>query len=317
MPGYAALAHAWWVPLLYIVILGHLTNICVTLYLHRSATHEGVVFHPVVTHMMRLWLWLTTGMLTKEWVAIHRKHHAFSDRDGDPHSPHVEGLAEIVFGGVFFYQRATRDREMIEKYGRGCPDDWVERNVYSRVTAGGLGLMLLLDLFLFGPLLGFVVWTGMALWIPVMGNVINGIGHAVGYRNFDTKDESRNIVPLGLWIVGEELHNNHHADPKSAKFRARWYEFDIGWVYIKLLSWVRLARVVYARSASVREFTERHYRKAVANASSAVDEMGDVLEDATRRAGEALDGVREAVDRAADGVRDSVQPPARERPSLG
>jgi stearoyl-CoA desaturase (Delta-9 desaturase) len=317
MPGYAAFAHAWWVPLLYILLLGHLTNICVTLYLHRSATHEGVVFHPVVTHLMRLWLWLTTGMLTKEWVAIHRKHHAFSDRDGDPHSPHVEGLAEIVFGGVFFYQRATRDRELIEKYGRGCPDDWVERNVYSRVTFGGLAMMLLLDLFLFGPLLGFVVWTAMAMWIPVMGNIINGIGHAIGYRNFDTKDESRNIVPLGLWIVGEELHNNHHADPKSAKFRARWYEFDIGWVYIKLLSWVRLARVVYARSASVREFTERHYRNAVASASSAVEEMGDVLEDATRRAGEALDGVREAVDRAADGVRDSVQPATRERPSLG
>jgi stearoyl-CoA desaturase (Delta-9 desaturase) len=350
MPGYAILASPWWLPLVYVVILGHLTNICVTLYLHRSATHEGVIFHPVVAHAMRLWLWLTTGMNTKEWVAVHRKHHAFSDREGDPHSPHVEGLAEIVFAGVFFYRAATKDREMIEKYGRGCPDDWVERNVYSRVTAGGLGLMLLLDLFLFGPLLGFVVWAAMAMWIPVFGNVINGIGHALGYRNFDTKDKSRNIIPLGIWIVGEELHNNHHADPKSAKFRARWYEFDIGWVYIKALSWVKLANVIYARSASVKEFTERHYQKALLSARHAADEMSEAWDDASRRASEAVEGAsrraseavegasrkaseavegasrraseasrraHEAMDRAAGNVRDSMTPPVRERPTTG
>lgn len=339
MPGYAMLSSPWWLPLLYIVVLGHLTNICVTLYLHRSATHEGVLFHPVVSHVMRFWLWLTTGMNTKEWVAVHRKHHAFSDRDGDPHSPYVEGLAEIVFAGVFFYRTATKDREMVEKYGRGCPEDWMERNVYSRVTFGGIGTMLLVDLFLFGPLLGFVVWAAMAMWIPVFGNVINGIGHALGYRNFDTKDESRNIIPLGLWIAGEELHNNHHADPKSAKFKARWYELDIGWVYIRLLSWVKLANVVYARSASVKEFTERHYRKAVESARYAAEEVGEAWDDASRLAGEALDDARrraqqamedasrraqqtmedasrraqdasrrahEAVDRAADNVRGAV-----------
>ena len=195
------LASPWWVPLLWIVVLGHITNLCVTLYLHRSATHEGVKFAPPVEHFMRLWLWLTTGMNTKEWVAVHRKHHAFSDREGDPHSPVNEGLAEIVFAGVFFYREAARDRETLEKYGKGTPDDWVERNIYSKHRFTGLLLMLGLDLVLFGLGVGLLVWIAMAIWIPIFGNVINGLGHAVGYRNFDTKDHSHNIIPLGLWIV--------------------------------------------------------------------------------------------------------------------
>lgn len=269
MPGLASLSHPWWVPVLYIVVVGHVTNLCVTLYLHRSATHEGVVFHPLVSGAMRLWLWLTTGMNTREWVAVHRKHHAFSDREGDPHSPAMEGLLEIVFGGVFFYREAIRDRELLEKYGKGCPQDWLERHLYTPHSYAGLLLMMVVDLYLFGLGWGLVAWSCMAVWVPIFGNVINGIGHALGYRNFDTKDESRNIVPLGIWIVGEELHNNHHADPRSAKFKAKWYEFDIGWVYIRLLSALKLARVVYARQLSAREFAERYYTRAADAAAKA------------------------------------------------
>jgi stearoyl-CoA desaturase (Delta-9 desaturase) len=264
---------AWWIPVLYVVILGHITNLCVTLYLHRSATHEGVVFHPAVMHFMRFWLWLTTAVNTREWVAVHRKHHAFSDRHGDPHSPVQEGLLEIVFGGVFFYQKACNDKEMLEKYGKGCPEDWMERKVYRPYIWYGLVSMLALDVLLFGPIWGMVAWISMTVWLPIAGNIINGIGHGLGYRNFDTKDSSRNIVPLGIWIVGEELHNNHHADPRSATFRAKWYEFDIGWVYIKVLSWFKLANVIYARSLSARDFAEKYYTRAAQAASAAAGEI--------------------------------------------
>jgi stearoyl-CoA desaturase (delta-9 desaturase) len=273
MPGYAVLSGSWWIPVLWIVVAGHLSNLCVTLYLHRSATHEGVKFAKPVEHFMRLWLWLTTGMNTLQWVAVHRKHHAHSDREGDPHSPHVEGLMAITLGGVFFYREAAQDHEMLRKYGRGCPDDAIERKLYTPRPALGLLLVLLLDVWLFGIGWGLLVWSAMAVWVPIFGNVINGIGHAIGYRNFDTKDESRNIIPLGIWIVGEELHNNHHADPRSAKFKAKWYEFDIGWMYIRLLAALRLARVIYARNVSAREFTEKYYRKA-----------SDALDEAARRA---------------------------------
>jgi stearoyl-CoA desaturase (delta-9 desaturase) len=299
MPGFASLSEPWWIPLLTILLFGHLTNLCVTLYLHRSATHEGVVFHPVVSHMMRFWLWLTTGMVTRQWVACHRKHHAFSDREGDPHSPAVEGLAEIVFGGVFFYREAVKDHEMIEKYGRGCPDDLIERRLYTRFPFAGVASMLAVDIFFFGPAWGLVVWTCMAIWIPVMGNVINGIGHAIGYRNFDTKDHSHNIIPLGLWIVGEELHNNHHADPRSAKFRARWFEFDIGWIYIRFLSALRLANVLYARNVSANEFAERYYRRATSAAASAREAAREVVEDARWAAREAVDEAKIAAMEAA------------------
>lgn len=289
------LASPWWVPLLWIVVLGHITNLCVTLYLHRSATHEGVKFAPPVEHFMRLWLWLTTGMNTKEWVAVHRKHHAFSDREGDPHSPVNEGLAEIVFAGVFFYREAARDRETLEKYGKGTPDDWVERNIYSKHRFTGLLLMLGLDLVLFGLGVGLLVWIAMAIWIPIFGNVINGLGHAVGYRNFDTKDHSHNIIPLGLWIVGEELHNNHHADPRSAKFKAKWYEFDIGWVYIRLLQALRGANVIYARNLSAREFAERYYRSASDAASRASERVKDAAARAENAARDAAQAAGEVI----------------------
>jgi stearoyl-CoA desaturase (delta-9 desaturase) len=264
---------AWWIPVLYVITLGHITNLCVALYLHRSATHEGVVFHPAVTHFMRFWLWLTTSVVTKEWVACHRKHHAFSDREGDPHSPVQEGLLQIVFGGVFFYHEACKDEEMLEKYGKGCPTDWVEREFYTGRHWWGIVAMFILDVALFGPIWGVFAWVCMAIWLPIFGNVINGVGHALGYRNFATKDESHNIIPLGIWIVGEELHNNHHADPRSACFRAKWYEFDIGWAYIKVLSWFKLAKVIYARSLSVQEFTEKYYTRAARVATVAAGEL--------------------------------------------
>lgn len=303
MPGFAIFDGPWWVPVLWIVIAGHITNLCVTLYLHRSATHEGVKFAPPVEHFMRFWLWLTTGMKTREWVAVHRKHHAFSDREGDPHSPVQEGLLEIVFGGVFFYREAARDQEMLEKYGRGCPDDWVEQNVYSRRPFLGLLMMLFVELYLFGPAWGLVVWSGMAVWIPIFGNVINGVGHAIGYRNFDTKDHSHNIIPLGLWIVGEELHNNHHADPRSAKFKARWFEFDIGWVYIRLLSMLRLAKVIYARQVSAREFAQRYYNQASEKVADARAAAREAAQNASARAR----GAAQAASQAAQAAGAAIQ----------
>ena len=259
MPGYAALVHPWWVPLLWVLAVGHITNICNTLYLHRCVTHGGVRFHPIAEHFMRFWIWLTTAIVTREWVAVHRKHHAYADREGDPHSPEVEGFWAIVLAGVFFYRRASRDEELLEKYGRGCPDDWVERNVYTRLRTAGIFLMLGLDVWLFGVGIGLLVWSAMTIWMPIMGNIINGIGHAKGYRNFQTKDESHNIYPWGIWILGEELHNNHHADPRSAKFKAQPWEFDVGWIYIRLLRKLGLADVVYARDVSADEFASRHY----------------------------------------------------------
>jgi stearoyl-CoA desaturase (delta-9 desaturase) len=257
------------VPVLYVAILGHITNVCITLYLHRGATHGGVRYHPIAEHFMRFWLWLTTGVVTREWVAVHRKHHAHSDRPGDPHSPQEEGLFAILIGGLWFYREAAKDKEMLEKYGKGCPNDWIERNLYTPHNGWGLLMMLTLDMLLFGPLVGLAVWSGMALWLPVFGQIINAIGHAMGYRNFGTKDHSHNIYPFGIWIVGEELHNNHHADPRSAKFKANWWEFDIGWMYIKLLSFVGLAKVVYARSVSAKEFAKQYYQDSVAEPMSA------------------------------------------------
>jgi len=261
----------------------------VTLYLHRSATHEGVKFAPPVEHVMRAWLWLTTGMRTLEWVACHRKHHACSDREGDPHSPVNEGLLAIVFGGVFFYREAVADPELLAKYGRGCPSDAVEQKLYSARPALGLTLMMLVDVYLFGVGWGLLAWSAMAVWIPIFGNVINGVGHAIGYRNFDTKDHSHNIIPIGIWIVGEELHNNHHADPRSAKFKAKWYEFDIGWVYIRLLAAVRLARVLYARNVSAAEFAEKYYRKAADTAAEVGASAGAAARRAQLAASEVLD----------------------------
>jgi len=228
------------------LVMTHITIACVTLYLHRSQAHRAVEFHPVVAHFMRFWLWLTTGMVTKQWVAIHRKHHRFSDVDGDPHSPRVFGIQRVFFKGAGLYHLASKDKVMVDTYGVGTPDDWVERNVYSAHSRLGIMLMLLVNLTLFG-LWGWLVWGIQMIWIPLWAaGVVNGIGHWWGYRNGETKDCSRNISPWGIIIGGEELHNNHHLSPASARLSKNWWEFDIGWMYIKLLSYVKLCKVLKA-----------------------------------------------------------------------
>ena len=222
---------------LFIIVAGHLTNVCVTLFLHRAQTHRSVKLHYLAALPMRLWLWLSTAIVTKEWVACHRKHHAFADREGDPHSPLLEGLRNIVLKGAFYYRTAVRQPGVLEKYGKGTPNDWIERALLTPLNWVGILVMLVADLYLFGFFVGPIVWGVQMIWIPFWAaGIINGVGHALGYRNFEVKDESRNISPIAIWLGGEELHNNHHADPHSAKFKAKWYEFDIGWVYIRLLS---------------------------------------------------------------------------------
>jgi stearoyl-CoA desaturase (delta-9 desaturase) len=257
MPGFGDLASRWWMPVLFIIIAGHITNVCVTLFLHRAQTHRGVRLHYLAALPMRLWLWLTTAIVTKEWVACHRKHHAFADREGDPHSPLLEGLRNILLKGAFYYRKAVRQPGMLEKYGKGTPNDWLERHLLSRLNWLGILVMLAIDIYLFGFFVGPLVWGIQMLWIPFWAaGVVNGIGHALGYRNFQVKDESRNITPIAIWLGGEELHNNHHADPKSARFAARWFEFDIGWIYIRMLQFFRLAKVEYARGSARRQDAE-------------------------------------------------------------
>ena len=225
------------------LVMTHITIACVTLYLHRSQAHRGVEFHPVVAHFMRFWLWLTTGMVTRQWVAIHRKHHRYSDRKGDPHSPHVFGLWRVLFGGAWLYHDASKDTKLVDTYGAGCPDDWIERNLYSAHSRLGIGILLLLDLAWFGWV-GAIVWLVQMIWIPFWAaGVINGIGHYWGYQNGETRDLSRNISFLGIIVGGECLHNNHHMEPANPKLSRRWFEFDIGWMYITLLRWVGLAKL--------------------------------------------------------------------------
>jgi stearoyl-CoA desaturase (Delta-9 desaturase) len=229
--------------ILYTLLLTHITIVCVTLYLHRSQAHRGVTFHPVVSHFMRAWLWLTTGMVTRQWVAVHRKHHRFSDEPGDPHTPHVYGIGQVLFKGAFLYHAASKDKAMVDTYGRGTPDDWIERNLYSSHSRLGIGILLVLNLILFGWV-GAIIWGIQMLWIPFWAaGVINGIAHWWGYRNGETRDQSRNISPWGIIVGGEELHNNHHLDPANPRLSRRWFEFDIGWMYIRLLQSLRLATV--------------------------------------------------------------------------
>jgi len=221
----------------------HITIVCVTLFLHRSQAHKAIVFHPIMSHFMRFWLWLTTGMVTKQWVAIHRKHHRYSDIQGDPHTPHVYGILTVLFKGAFLYHTASKDKSMINQYGVGTPDDYMEQNLYTKHSRLGILLMLLINLYLFG-LVGLVIWGIQMIWIPFWAaGVVNGLAHWVGYRNGVTKDHSRNISPWGIIIGGEELHNNHHLDPASAKLSKRWFEFDIGYMYLTLMSYVGLARI--------------------------------------------------------------------------
>jgi stearoyl-CoA desaturase (delta-9 desaturase) len=225
------------------LLMTHLTIVSVTLYLHRCQAHRGVEFHPAVSHSMRFWLWLTTGMITKQWVAVHRKHHRFSDVEGDPHTPHIYGIWQVMFKGAGLYHSASKDTAMVQQYGTGTPDDWVERVIYTPHSRLGILLMLIIDLVLFGPW-GFLVWGVQMIWIPFWAaGVINGVGHWWGYKNGETKDCSRNITPVGVLIGGEELHNNHHLDPASPKFSRKPWEFDIGWFYIRILQSLRLAKI--------------------------------------------------------------------------
>jgi stearoyl-CoA desaturase (delta-9 desaturase) len=223
--------------------LTHLTIASVTLFLHRCQAHNALTLHPAVSHFFRAWLWLTTGMVTREWVSIHRKHHAKCETPEDPHSPQVVGIMRVLFGGTGLYQREARNAQTLEHFGNGTPDDWLERHVYSRFPYLGIVLMALTDLLLFG-LAGLAVFAVQMVWIPFWAaGVINGLGHYRGYRNFETEDASRNLIPVGILIGGEELHNNHHAFPYSARFSNKWWEFDIGWLYIRLLAVLRLAEV--------------------------------------------------------------------------
>ncbi len=231
------------IEILYTLIATHITIACVTLYLHRSQAHRGVTFHPVVAHAMRFWLWLTTGMVTKQWVAIHRKHHQHSDHAGDPHSPHVFGIFKVVTQGALLYHAASKDKVMVNSYGAGTPDDWIEHNLYSAHSRLGIGILFLFNIIVFGWV-GAIIWGIQMLWIPFWAaGVINGIGHWWGYRNGTTRDQSRNIAPWGIVIGGEELHNNHHLDPANPKLSLKPWEFDIGWFYIRILQHMRLAHL--------------------------------------------------------------------------
>ncbi len=233
----------WWGYVVVTLALTHVTIAAVTIFLHRAQAHRGLDLHPAVSHFFRFWLWLTTGMLTKEWVAIHRKHHAKVETEDDPHSPQTRGIDTVLWQGSELYRNESKNLETLDKYGHGTPADWLERNLYSRFTWQGVGLMLAVDIALFGAI-GATIWAVQMLWIPFFAaGVINGIGHYWGYRNFACSDTSTNIVPWGILIGGEELHNNHHAYGTSAKFSAHWYEFDLGWVYIRALGALRLATI--------------------------------------------------------------------------
>jgi stearoyl-CoA desaturase (Delta-9 desaturase) len=229
--------------IIYTLVVTHITIICVTLFLHRGQAHRAIIFSPILSHFMRFWLWLTTGMVTKQWVAIHRKHHRYSDIEGDPHTPHVFGFWKVLFKGAFLYNDASKDVVMVATYGQGTPNDWIERNIYTPHSRLGIGILLVLSLIVFGWW-GLLIWGIQMIWIPFWAaGVINGLGHWWGYRNGETKDYSRNISPWGIVIGGEELHNNHHLSPASARLSKNWYEFDIGWMWLSIFRFFKLAKL--------------------------------------------------------------------------
>lgn len=236
-------AQPWWGYILITLILTHVTVVGVTIYLHRCQAHRSVELHPIVSHFFRFWLWLTTGMVTKEWVAIHRKHHRYTEVTGDPHSPRVYNVKQVLFEGAELYRTAAQDQQMIEEYSYGTPDDWMERHVYLPYNSRGVLVMLAINIILFG-LPGVAIWAAQMMWIPFFAaGVINGLGHYWGYRNYETADASTNIVPFAIFLAGEELHNNHHAFASSARFSSRWWEIDLAWIYLRTLSMVRLAKI--------------------------------------------------------------------------
>lgn len=242
LSGYFDLS--WWECVLVTLAMTHVTIAAVTIFLHRHQAHRALDLGPIPSHFFRAWLWLTTGMNTKEWAAIHRKHHAKCETEEDPHSPQIHGINKVLWGGVFLYVKEARNRETLDKYGTGTPDDWLERKLYTPHQKLGIALMLAADLFMFGAIPGVLIWVVQMIWIPFWAaGVINGLGHFWGYRNFACADASTNLIPIGILIGGEELHNNHHTFATSAKLSNKWYEFDIGWMYIRMLEMLGQARV--------------------------------------------------------------------------
>lgn len=233
----------WWGYIVVTLIMTHITIASITIFLHRHQAHRALDLHPIPSHFFRFWLWYTTGMVTKDWTAIHRKHHAKCETLDDPHSPQIFGIKKVLTEGAELYRLEAKNKETLERYGHGTPDDWIERNIYTKYSASGVGLLLIVNFMLFGPI-GITIWAVQMLWTPIMAaGVINGIGHYWGYRNFQAEDASRNVVPWGIVIGGEELHNNHHAYPTSARLSNKWFEFDIGWMYIRILEIMGLATV--------------------------------------------------------------------------
>ena len=240
---YGVLNLSAWEYVIVTLVMLQITMMAVTLYLHRDQAHRAIDLHPVLRHFFRFWIWCTSGMLTREWVAVHRKHHAFCEKKGDPHSPQVYGLKKVLFEGAELYRAEKDNRETVEKFGRGAPDDWLEKNIYLRVPFGGILLLVITELFLFG-VPGIIIIAFQMSSMPLFAaGIINGLGHYSGYRNFECDDASTNLVPWAILIGGEELHNNHHAFPTSAKFSVRRCEFDIGWLYITILRALGLAKV--------------------------------------------------------------------------
>ena len=241
--SHGALAWSWWQMVLFTLGVTHITMISVTVFLHRHQAHRALDLHPIASHFFRFWLWLTTGQVTKEWASIHRKHHAKCEQAEDPHSPHVYGIRTVLLQGAELYRAESKNKETMARYGHGTPNDWIERNLYTRFSWQGVGLMMVIDLFLFGAA-GLSIWAVQMAWTPIMAaGIINGAAHFWGYRNFEAPDASTNISPWGIIIAGEELHNNHHTYPTSAKLSVKPYEFDIGWMYISLMQMVGLAHV--------------------------------------------------------------------------
>jgi stearoyl-CoA desaturase (delta-9 desaturase) len=233
----------WWGYVVATLTMTHITIAAVTIYLHRHSAHHALDLHPLVSHFFRFWLWLTTGMQTKEWTAVHRKHHARCETPEDPHSPQVLGIRKIMWEGADLYKHEAKNRDTLERFGQGTPDDWMERNVYAPHSVAGIVSMMIIDIALFG-FIGITIWAVQMMWIPFFAaGIINGIGHYWGYRTFQPEDASRNIVPWGIIIGGEELHNNHHAYASSARLSSKWWEFDIGWMYIRIMEMLGLAHV--------------------------------------------------------------------------
>jgi stearoyl-CoA desaturase (Delta-9 desaturase) len=266
---------AWWQIALYTLAATHLTIAGVTLYLHRSMAHRAVDFHPLVSHVLRMWLWLSTGMITRDWMSIHRKHHAKCETEDDPHSPVTRGLKKVLLEGSEMYRAEAKNEETKEKYGTGAPNDWIERKLYTPYSFAGVYVTLAACLLMFG-FIGLTVFAIQMLWIPIFAaGVINGLGHAKGYRNFESPDSSTNLVPWGWLIGGEELHNNHHSYATSAKFSVKWFEFDEGWMYIRILSFFKLATV--RRLAPVPKFIAAKPRVDAETLQSVIQHRYDLM----------------------------------------